>query len=213
MGREIERKFLVADESWRTPGVLATGRFLVQGYFTKDEGRRVALDLRSANTVTVDMFKGFTWQQVSAPLGSIIGRQRLINEVAELNAAAAEGAGFEVRVRLQAGRCLLGFKHGADSDRLEVEIDVHASGIPQLLAGVEGQLIQKVRYRSPLADGLMAEIDEYVGPLSGLKTVEVETSDVDTIYAKPSYFGREVTGVSQYKNATLALGEPGSFRL
>jgi len=74
--------------------------------------------------------------------------------------------------------------------------------------------IEKTRYYIPLGGALTAELDIYHGALSGLFTVEVEFSDErDAIeFVPPSWFGKDITEDSGFKNKCLArFGIPDSF--
>ncbi len=54
MAQEIERKFLVADDSWRTPEALASGVAMRQGYLCRDKARTVRVRLAGGRgTMTV----------------------------------------------------------------------------------------------------------------------------------------------------------------
>ena len=66
----------------------------------------------------------------------------------------------------------------------------------------------EVRYRVPLGDVLVAEVDRYDGALEGLWTVEVElpSEEAAAAFTPPPWFGEELTGVPGWSNADLALG-------
>lgn len=70
-----------------------------------------------------------------------------------------------------------------------------------------GNKIEKRRYLKKLDNNLTAEIDFYKGKLIGLKIVEVEFADEKEAlnFVPPTWFGKEVTNDSQYKNCNLSM--------
>ncbi len=66
-----------------------------------------------------------------------------------------------------------------------------------------GRLVEKTRYRVPFA-GFIWEVDEYHGANSGLFTAELEIPDPETVFARPDWLGREVTGDPRYTNSALS---------
>lgn len=70
-----------------------------------------------------------------------------------------------------------------------------------------GREINKIRYRVPLSEGDIAEVDVYLGELSGIKVVEVEFNNLSSakLFNIPSWFGVEVTDDKRYKNDSLAI--------
>ena len=59
----------------------------------------------------------------------------------------------------------------------EYEINLSEESYKHLRQKVDGGLISKTRYIIPLADGHIAELDVFHGPLEGLRFVEVEFQD------------------------------------
>jgi CYTH domain-containing protein/8-oxo-dGTP pyrophosphatase MutT (NUDIX family) len=117
----------------------------------------------------------------------------------------AMGGNREVRLRQVDKRFLITAKSGTGLQRLEYETTCSAAQFEALWPGSEGQQISKERYRINLS-GLIADLDVFYGPLSGLKLVEVEFPDRETAAAfeAPYWFGPEVTGDSLFSNATLS---------
>lgn len=116
--------------------------------------------------------------------------------------------GLEIRVRRLGGRdaVLTVKKPLAGNERIEVEIPLTESQFATLWALTGGRQIMKRRRRVDLADDLVAECDEYEGPLAGLRVVEVEFPTVERSrdFKPPDWFGAEVTGNPAYSNARLA---------
>lgn len=75
-----------------------------------------------------------------------------------------------------------------------------------LKAKCEGYNIVKTRYRIPLQDGLVAELDIFHGHHEGLRIVEVEFPDTATAdrFAPPSWFGDDVSLDPRYRNSYLS---------
>ena len=64
--------------------------------------------------------------------------------------------------------------------------------------------IKKTRYNWRANDGMLWEVDEFEGVLSGLVLAEVELQSEDTPIEIPSWVGREITGEGSLSNAALA---------
>jgi CYTH domain-containing protein len=118
----------------------------------------------------------------------------------------AEEGDVSMRLRLMADTAVLTVKAGSGLRRTEVEVALSDDDGAALWPYTAGRRIAKTRYRIALADGLVAELDEYGGDLAGLSTVEVEfESEVSAAaFAAPQWFGREVTGDHRWSNAALA---------
>jgi CYTH domain-containing protein len=115
----------------------------------------------------------------------------------------------EVRVRRTDGGSTLTVKGGTGRDRTEVELAVGADDVDELWPLTEGRRLVKDRHRVPLAGGLTAEVDVYLGHLAGLRTVEVEFDGPEQAdaFSPPGWFGPEVTGNGTYGNAALAAAD------
>lgn len=71
----------------------------------------------------------------------------------------------------------------------------------------EGRLVCKTRYRVPLGDGHVAEVDIFHGSHEGLRIVEVEfasTEEADR-FVPPAWFGDEVSDDPRYRNSYMAI--------
>jgi adenylate cyclase len=119
--------------------------------------------------------------------------------------AIAEG-GLEVRVRRRGERAFLTIKKGSGRVRVEEELEIDAERFARLWPLTEGRRLEKVRHVIPAAGGLELELDVYAGELEGLVTAEVEFASEReaAAFQPPSWFGREVTEDSRYKNRRLA---------
>ncbi|MGH9166010.1 MAG: CYTH domain-containing protein [Acidimicrobiales bacterium] len=123
----------------------------------------------------------------------------------------AEEGDVQLRVRITDTGAVLTVKAGRGLTRTEVEVAVAIEQAEELWPSTAGRRIEKVRHRVSLGD-LMADVDVYRGPLAGLCTAEVEfASEADArAFAPPPWFGRDVTAVAGWDNASLARhGRPG----
>ena len=75
-----------------------------------------------------------------------------------------------------------------------------------MLRPLSKKALQKTRYLVPLAQGLIAELDVFHGPLEGLVMVEVEFSDDArrAAFVPPAWFGRDISQEEWSTNAWLA---------
>ena len=146
MSKEIERKFLVIGDSWRS---LAQGTHYRQGYLNSAKERTVRI--RTINDKAFMTIKGPT-----------VGITRM-----------------EFEYEIPHNEC--------------VEILNHLAEQP---------IVEKIRYKIPL-NGLVWEIDEFLGVNNGLIVAEVELQSEDQEFEKPEWIGEEVSGDPRYFNSNL----------
>ncbi len=91
----------------------------------------------------------------------------------------------------------------AEIRRLEFEYEIPLSDGATLLGLREGGIIEKLRYKMPW-QGLIWEIDVFLGDNQGLIVAEIELPHEDREFDKPDWLGAEVTSVSRFSNASLA---------
>jgi adenylate cyclase len=111
----------------------------------------------------------------------------------------------EVRLRTGSAPPRLTIKSGRGAVRTEVELPVEGRDAQALWELTEGRRVEKTR-RLMRIDGVRAEVDEYGGDLAGLVVVEIEFPDEQAAraFAPPAWFGRELTGETEYANRSLA---------
>jgi len=112
----------------------------------------------------------------------------------------------EVRIRKK-NRChYLTVKVGEGLIREEVEFRISRLQFSRLWPLTEGRRIDKQRY-SISYRGHTIELDVFHGSLEGLCIAEVEFPDRESAlrFKPPSWFGREITDLHEYKNVNLAL--------
>jgi len=148
MGKEIERKFLVTGDAWRS---LGPGTLMQQGYLSTDLER-------------------------------------------------------VVRVRLEGDDASLTIKGRAvGATRGEWEYPIPKQDAEEMLAQLcQRPLIEKTRYRI-MHEGMLWEVDEFLGDNEGLVVAEIELISEDQPFAKPGWIGDEVTGDARYYNANLLM--------
>ena len=66
----------------------------------------------------------------------------------------------------------------------------------------EKPIIEKNRYKIP-HEGLIWEIDEFLGVNAGLIVAEVELSDENQVFNKPEWIGEEISADPRYFNSNL----------
>lgn len=147
MAIEIERKFLVRNNTWRGQGTCHLYR---QGYLSNQKGRTVRV--RTTETAGYLTIKG--------------PRKGLSR------------AEYEYKIPLH--------------EAIEMLDDLCAK--PQ---------IEKYRHKIPY-DGLMWEVDEFLGENKGLVVAEVEISHEKQEFKKPKWVGKEVSKDNRYSNSNLA---------
>ena len=117
-----------------------------------------------------------------------------------------QAGGRTVRVRIRDEKAYLTIK-GPSLDgglsRFEWEIEIPVADAEQLLELRVSAVIDKRRYLVPF-EGHTFEVDEFYGDNEGLVMAEVELSEPDEAFARPSWLGREVTGDPRYYNSHLS---------
>lgn len=113
--------------------------------------------------------------------------------------------GNSVRVRIRDGRGYLTIK-GPSLDgglsRYEWEREISLSEAEDLLLLCRDAKIDKRRYLVKCGNHTY-EVDEFYGDNEGLVVAEIELSDKDEAFERPSFLGREVTGEARYYNGHL----------
>lgn len=118
---------------------------------------------------------------------------------------AIEPNGTEVRLREKGTAHTLTVKSSGELVRAEKEIELSAVQFSQLWPLTEGRQLDKYRYTVELGE-VTAEVDRYLGRLSGLVTVEVEFENEAqaAAFEVPEWFGTDVTAHGVFKNRHLA---------
>jgi CYTH domain-containing protein len=111
-----------------------------------------------------------------------------------------------VRVRIIGDKGYLTVKGKSSEDgtsRFEWEKEISIEEAVSLLAICEKGVIEKVRYL--IKQGFhIYEVDEFHKENEGLVVAEIELSSANENFIKPSWLGKEVTGITKYYNSELS---------
>jgi adenylate cyclase len=123
------------------------------------------------------------------------------------------GSGRTVRVRVAGKKGVLTVKGpGEGICRAEFEYEIPWQDARQMLDQLcDKPLIIKERYRVE-HQGLIWEIDEFLGENKGLVVAEVELANPDQSIVLPEWIDREVTGDPRYFNASLVNNPYSAWR-
>ena len=107
-----------------------------------------------------------------------------------------------VRVRVKGEITVKGIGNDSGASRFEWEKEIPVEDVRDLLKICEPGVIDKTRYLVD-CDGHTFEVDEFYGDNEGLVVAEVELSDENEAFTRPSWLGEEVTGDKKYYNSML----------
>ena len=112
-----------------------------------------------------------------------------------------------VRVRVRGDKGFLTIKGRGSEDglsRYEWEKEISLTEAVELMALCGSGVIDKTRYLVPFGKHTY-EVDVFHGANEGLVLAEIELSDEQEAFEKPSWLGEEVTGDVRYYNSMLSL--------
>lgn len=111
----------------------------------------------------------------------------------------------EVRLRRKGDQFYLTVKSGQGLVRGEAETEISQEQFEVLWPMTEGRRLEKERRVFLLSDGHKAEVDIFSGELTGLILAEVEfaSEEESAAFEVPSWFLKEVTTDSRFKNQNL----------
>lgn len=110
-----------------------------------------------------------------------------------------------VRVRVKGDKGFItikGIGNASGASRFEWEKEIPVEDVKALLEICEPGVIDKTRYLVKVGEHTY-EVDEFYGDNEGLTVAEVELSDENEAFDKPSWLGEEVTGDAKYYNSML----------
>lgn len=110
-----------------------------------------------------------------------------------------------VRVRVKGDKGFItikGIGNASGASRFEWEKEIPVEDVKALLEICEPGVIDKTRYLVKAGEHTF-EVDEFYGDNEGLTVAEVELSDENEAFDKPSWLGEEVTGDAKYYNSML----------
>ncbi len=117
----------------------------------------------------------------------------------------AHDSGNSVRVRIRDKQGFLTIK-GPSADgvsRQEWEREIPLEDARELFLLCKPGSIDKIRWIVPAGPVRYFEVDEFFGENEGLVMAEIELSQPDEPFERPSWLGQEVTGDRRYYNAQL----------
>ena len=110
-----------------------------------------------------------------------------------------------VRVRKENEDYVLTYKGKGLLSHTEYNLPLTKEAFEALIQKCEGSLIQKKRYKIPLPDGHIAEVDLFQGQREGTRLVEVEFTSLEEArsFSPPEWFGEDVTQNPDYHNSNM----------
>lgn len=174
MGKEIERKFLVKNDTYKS---LAKGTYYRQGYVPTVNGMTVRIRIAGdRGFITMkDHAVGFTRHEFEYPIPVDDAQQML-----ELMCAKPQ---IE-KIR---------YKIPVSSSMFQVSSNLQAETISNA----------ETLNLKPETNPLYWEVDEFLGDNAGLVVAEIEVPSEDTVFDIPDWIGEEVTGDKRYYNSHL----------
>lgn len=111
-----------------------------------------------------------------------------------------------IRIRKDGEKYELTYKSSGLMMREEYNLPLTKEAYQHLLSKVDGNLISKERYRIPLDNTHIIELDIFGGALTPLILAEVEfSSEEDAVaFLPPDWFVKEVTSDPAYQNSNLS---------
>jgi len=112
-------------------------------------------------------------------------------------------ANASVRIRRAGDRAWLNIKSAQlGVERAEFEYLVPVADAEQMLASLCDGVLEKIRHHVTV-DGVLFEVDEFLGENAGLVVAEVELDSPDAAFPRPEWLGREVSHLVRYYNVNL----------
>ena len=111
-----------------------------------------------------------------------------------------------VRIRKENDDYVLTYKGSGLLSRSEYNLPLNEESFNHLIKKCDGIIISKSRYKIPLKNNLIAELDIFKGDLDSLKLVEVEFDSVKEAdnFIPPEWFGADVTTDGRYHNSYIS---------
>ena len=111
-----------------------------------------------------------------------------------------------VRIRRENDDYVLTYKGSGLLSHSEYNLPLNEESFNHLLKKCDGIIISKTRYKIPIKNDLVAELDIFKGELVGLTLVEVEFTSIAEAksFIPPSWFGEDVTSDKKYHNSYIS---------
>lgn len=120
-----------------------------------------------------------------------------------------------VRIRIKDDKAFITIKgksNQSGESRYEWEKEIPVEEARELMSLCEPGIIEKKRHIIPNSS-LFFEVDEFIGDNSGLIIAEIELPTEDTLFEKPSWLGKEVTGDIRFYNSYLSKNPYSKWKL
>jgi len=111
-----------------------------------------------------------------------------------------------VRIRISDNQAFItvkGISNDAGTIRFEWEKEIDIKEATEMLSLCEPTIIDKTRFLVKNGTHIF-EIDEFYGENKGLIVAEIELNSENESFEKPTWLGKEVTGIKKYYNANLS---------
>ena len=89
------------------------------------------------------------------------------------------------------------------TSRYEWEKEINIEDAKQLMLLCREGVVTKIRHLIPFKNHTF-EVDEFLKDNSGLVIAEIELSNENEDFERPSWLGKEVTGIKKYYNSQLS---------
>ena len=111
-----------------------------------------------------------------------------------------------VRIRRENDDYVLTYKGSGLLSHSEYNLPLNEESFNHLLKKCDGIIISKTRYKIPIKNDLVAELDIFKGELANLTLVEVEFTSIDEAksFIPPSWIGEDVTSDKRYHNSYIS---------
>jgi CYTH domain-containing protein len=201
MPQEIERKFLIQSDDWRS---LATPKLYRQGYIDTEANKQVSIH-RQADDYYLLIQTPQVQTRLELPRQFGPELMALSRVIAPNQGQLRSADGLTLRPRIAGQTGLFTIKtRSTGISRSEYEFEIPLAQANQLLDQVcDRPLIEKYRSKIKI-DHLTWEVDEFLGENVGLILAEVELDSESQTFDIPTWIGEEVSGMAQYFNSYLA---------
>ena len=131
-------------------------------------------------------------------------REHVTSHKSMMQGYFAGGGKASIRVRISGESANLNIKSATlDVTRKEYEIPIPVEDAREMVDLLcEKPVIEKTRHYIPQGQHVW-EVDEFIGDNEGLIVAEIELSDADEAFEKPSWLGKEVSDDTRYYNVCL----------
>lgn len=231
MPDEIERKYLVINDTWReltTSDVLG----LKQGYVPPNNKNQTRLyilfnaESKNIAQIKIENSNGvFVFDGIREDVKSAFAKLQSLPAYNKTTGELTLSGPTEARVRIQtsqieADKAIFAVKDydlsGVGREgRKEFEVYINMDDAKHILDALTENNIEKCRYVIPFAR-YKWEVDEYLGKDKGFISADVEVlneSEFDTMTKLPSA-GEDITDVEELRNQAIAeFGVPATYKL